>query len=107
MITNLTMFKRRPDLSPEAFHTYWRDVHGPLGARVPGVRRYVQHHAVSNLYAAGREPVYDGVAQTWFDDLAAMRAAAGTELLAAVVADQTHFMATGAPFVVCTSVVMR
>ena len=106
-LTMLVFLKRRPDLSPEAFHAYWREVHGPLGAQVPGVRRYVQHHAVSNLYTGGREPVYDGVAQTWFDDLEAMRAAAGTEQLAAVVADRTHFMAAGAPFVVCTSVVMR
>jgi uncharacterized protein (TIGR02118 family) len=106
-LTMLAFVKRRPDLAPEAFHSYWRDVHGPIGALVPGVRRYVQHHAVPDLYARGREPVYDGVAQTWFDDLEAMRAAAGTEQLAATVDDQRHFMTTPSPFVVCTSVVMR
>jgi uncharacterized protein (TIGR02118 family) len=106
-LTMLAFVKRRPDLAPEAFHSYWRDVHGPIGALVPGVRRYVQHHAVPDLYARGREPVYDGVAQTWFDDLEAMRAAAGTEQLAATVDDQRHFMTTASPFVVCTSVVMR
>src|SRR4029078_2347055 len=41
-LTMLVFVKRRSDLSPEAFHDYWRDVHGPLGAQVPGVRRYVQ-----------------------------------------------------------------
>ncbi len=106
-LTMLVFLKRRSDLSPEAFHAYWRDVHGPLGALVPGVRRYVQHHAVSNLYTGGREPVYDGVAQTWFDDLDTMRAAADTEQLAATLEDQRHFMTPRAPFVICTSVVMR
>jgi uncharacterized protein (TIGR02118 family) len=106
-LTMLVFLKRRPDLSPEAFHTYWRDVHGPIGAAVPGVLRYVQHHAIPNLYKGGRQPPYDGVAQTWFDDLEAMRAAAGSAELAATVDDQRHFMAAPSPFVVCTSVVKR
>jgi len=103
----LVFVKRRSDISPESFHLYWRDVHGPLGSRVPGVRRYVQHHAIPNLYTRGREPVYDGVAQTWFDDLEAMRAAAGTEQRAATLEDEPNFIAAPSPFVVCTSIVMR
>jgi uncharacterized protein (TIGR02118 family) len=106
-LTMLVFVKRRSDLSPESFHTYWRDVHGPLGARVPGVRRYVQHRAIPNLYARGREPLYDGVAQTWFDDLDAMRAAKSTEQLAATLADEPHFIAARSPFVVASSIVMR
>jgi uncharacterized protein (TIGR02118 family) len=106
-VTMLVFVKRRSDLSPESFHTYWRDVHGAFGARVPGVRHYVQHHVIPNLYTGGREPVYDGVAQTWFDDLEAMRAAAGTEQLAATLEDQRLFIAAPSAFVVCTSVVMR
>jgi uncharacterized protein (TIGR02118 family) len=106
-LTMLVFVRRRPDLTPDSFHAYWRDVHGPLGARIPGVRRYVQHHAIANLYAAGREPVYDGVAQTWFDDLDAMRAAAGTQERAAAQADEANFLAGRSPFVVCTSLVMR
>lgn len=106
-LTMLVFVKRRADFSPESFHAYWRDVHGPLGAQVPGVRRYVQHRAIPNLYSGGREPIYDGVAQTWFDDLEAMRTAAGTEQRAATVDDQRHFIAAPSPFVVCTSIVMR
>jgi uncharacterized protein (TIGR02118 family) len=106
-LTMLVFVKRRADLSPESFHAYWRDVHGPLGAQVPGVRRYVQHHAIANLYRDRRDPVYDGVAQTWFDDLEAMRAAAGTEQLAATLDDGPNFITVPSPFVVCTSVVMR
>ena len=106
-LTMLVFVKRRPDLAPDAFRAYWRDVHGPIGARVPGVRRYVQHHVVPNVYAAGREPACDGVAQTWFDDLDAMRAAAGSAERAATADDEPNFAAGPLPFVVCTSVVVR
>jgi len=106
-LTMLVFVRRRPDLAPDAFHAYWRDVHGPFGARIPGVRRYVQHHAIAKLYASGRQPVYDGVAQTWFDDLEAMRAAAGTGERAATHADEANFLAGRSPFVVCTTLVMR
>jgi uncharacterized protein (TIGR02118 family) len=107
-LTMLVFVKRRPDMEPEAFHAYWRETHGPLGARVPGVRRYVQHHVPPGIYAAGRQPRYDGVAQTWFDDLDAMRAAVGTEERAATIADEDNFTAPGPlPFVVSTPIVMR
>jgi uncharacterized protein (TIGR02118 family) len=106
-LTMLVFVKRRPDLTPEAFHAYWRDVHSAFGAAVPGVRRYVQHHALPSAYKGGREPVYDGVAQTWFDGLEAMRAAAGTAERAATLEDEPNFITAAPPFVVCTSVVMR
>lgn len=35
---------RRDDVSPELFGLYWRDVHGPLAARIDGVHQYWQHH---------------------------------------------------------------
>jgi uncharacterized protein (TIGR02118 family) len=25
---------------------YWRDIHGPIDAKIPGLQRYVQQHAV-------------------------------------------------------------
>ena len=35
---------RRDDVSPELFGLYWRDVHGPLAARIDGMHQYWQHH---------------------------------------------------------------
>jgi hypothetical protein len=29
-------------------HHYWKDVHGPLIAKVPGVKRYVQNHCIES-----------------------------------------------------------
>ena len=106
-LTMLVFVKRRPDLEPEAFHRYWRETHGPIGASVPGVRRYVQHHVLGEMYGAGRELRYDGVAQTWFDDLEMMRAAAGTPERAATLADERNFTTAPLPFVVSASIVMR
>jgi uncharacterized protein (TIGR02118 family) len=86
---------RRPDLSPEAFQRHWRDVHGPIAAGIPQVRRYVQSHVRLGAYAAGRAPRYDGVAITSFDDTAAMRASAMTPAYAATRADEKNFVAAG------------
>ncbi len=92
---------RRPDLPAEAFQRHWREVHGPIAARIPQIRRYVQSHVRLGAYASGRTPRYDGVAITWFDDTAAMRASAETAEYAATRADEANFMAPGdAPFII-------
>jgi hypothetical protein len=39
-----TPLRRREGVPQEAFDAYWRDVHGPLCARLPGLGYYVQHH---------------------------------------------------------------
>jgi EthD domain len=49
MIKLVFVIRRREDLSPEEFHRYWREEHGPLAARLLdelGARRYVQTHTV-------------------------------------------------------------
>ena len=36
--------RRRTGMAVEAFQRHWREVHGPLGAAVPLLQRYVQSH---------------------------------------------------------------
>lgn len=67
---------------------YWRDTHGPLGKKVPGVQRYVQQHAVA---APDGEPPFLGVASLGFADQAAFAAAAATPEFAAAIADVPNF----------------
>jgi hypothetical protein len=43
-INSYTTVRRRTGLPHERFAAYWRDVHGPLCARLPGLGWYVQHH---------------------------------------------------------------
>jgi EthD domain len=45
---------------------------------------------------------YDGLAITWFDDVAAMRAGAATEAYAKTRADEANFLAGELPFVITT-----
>jgi hypothetical protein len=43
-INSYTTVLRREGVPHEVFATYWRDVHGPLCSRVPGLGWYVQNH---------------------------------------------------------------
>jgi hypothetical protein len=43
-INTYTTVLRRPRVPHELFATYWRDVHGPLCSRIPGLGWYVQRH---------------------------------------------------------------
>jgi len=98
-VTAFYFLNRLPGTERSAFQRYWREHHGPIASRVPGVRRYVQNHV------SGDEGPYDGVAQTSFDDLDAMRTSAGSAELALTRADEPNFMVSGRlPFVICTSV---
>src|SRR5437879_11887913 len=65
---------RRPGMSLEEFSRYWREVHGPIGRRIPGLRRLVQSHPLPRP-ADIVLPAFDGMAELWFDDVAALEAA--------------------------------
>jgi uncharacterized protein (TIGR02118 family) len=66
-------FYRRVGLSPEVFRTHWRQVHGPLAMQyIDSLRRYIQNHAVESAYAEGAEPDFDGLAEAYLDNLAAL-----------------------------------
>lgn len=43
-INSYTTVQRREGVPHEVFATYWRDVHGPLCSRIPGLGWYVQNH---------------------------------------------------------------
>ena len=73
MITRTFFGARRGDLSAEACLAHWRAHHSAIGARLPGVRSYVQNHGV---LANGRfllpYPGFDIMPELDWDDLAAM-----------------------------------
>lgn len=74
MIKLVYCITRRAGMSVEEFSRYWQEVHGPIGRRIPGLRRLVQSHPVPHPDDM-RPPAFDGMAELWFDDLAAVRAA--------------------------------
>jgi uncharacterized protein (TIGR02118 family) len=100
------LLRRRPDLSPEEFHRYWREHHGPLAvsfAEASGIRRYVQLHGARSVVAdtlvaqRGCAPAdWDGIALVFFDSEAAAIAAASTpegqEAPAVLLEDERKFL---------------
>jgi uncharacterized protein (TIGR02118 family) len=90
MVKAIYLIRRKPGMSPEDFHRYWREVHGAIAARIPGLRRYVQCHAMAT--AGDSEPAYDGAAEVWFDDLEALRRAVASPEYAAAREDERRFI---------------
>jgi uncharacterized protein (TIGR02118 family) len=91
MIKLVYCITRRPGMSIEEFSRYWHDVHGPIGRRIPGLRRLVQSHPVPHPTGMSR-PSFDGMAELWFDDLAALQAARRTPEWKASNKDEANFI---------------
>lgn len=87
MIKLTFCLRRLPNLSREAFQTYWREQHAPLVAKhraVLRIRRYVQMHSatteLNDLIRAGRNApeMYDGVAELWWESFDELQTAMGS-----------------------------
>ena len=88
MIKLVFVIRRRKDRSPEEFHRYWLEEHGPLARGLLeglGARRYVQTHTLdSDLNHAltesrGTMEAYEGVAEVSWDSLDALVATVDSE----------------------------
>ena len=96
MIKAIWFLKRRSDLSPDDFHRYWRETHGPLFCSSPAGRRYVlryeQNHATPEN-ATMSDDEFDGAAVMWFrshDDFQALFA--DPDYQNVVMADGENFL---------------
>lgn len=92
MIRLTCLLRRKPGMSSEDFHRYWRDVHGPLIASTQSgsyVLRYEQHHSVD----AGTDGNgYDGVTIQWFESDEAFHASLREPDYAEIDADTRKFL---------------
>ena len=102
MVKAVAFFKRRAGMAVGEFQTYWLTRHPDVVTKLPGVRRYVQSHTRPAAYRDG-EPIYDGIAELWFDDSGAMRAAAATPEWDRARADAANFVAPGFPVCIVTT----
>ena len=75
MITRLGMAPRRPGMTFAQFQHYWSNEHGPVAEAIPGLRGYIQNHAILQ---EGRPLLpyigFDACSEIAFDGLAAMDA---------------------------------
>jgi uncharacterized protein (TIGR02118 family) len=85
------LIKRRSDLSVENFQAYWADHHGPLLKQAPGIRRYVQSHALPQGYRKS-ELVFDGISELWFEDESAYTACSNSNEFKAAERDLDAFV---------------
>jgi EthD domain len=106
MIKLVFTLRRRPDLTPEQFHSYWRGPHAELVARhapTLRIRRYVQTQArpseLDGVLAGARESTpqqYDGLAELWWDSLddlvAANTSEAGQLAAGELLEDERRFI---------------
>jgi uncharacterized protein (TIGR02118 family) len=97
--------RRRTDIDPAEFHSYWRDQHGPLVRSLRpalGIRRYVQTHRLetplNDVLRASRSALepFDGVAELWWDDIDALVAATsspdGSAAARTLLEDEARFI---------------
>jgi len=78
-------------MSVEEFSRYWHEVHGPIGRRIPGLRRLVQSHPVPRPPDMAA-PQFDGTAELWFDDMTALEAARRSPEWRASTEDEANFI---------------
>jgi uncharacterized protein (TIGR02118 family) len=85
--------KRTAGIPLEMARRYALEVHGPLLAGLPGMRRMVQGFTRDGAYAVG-EATLDFAFQLWFDSADAFATALDSPEYAAVVADRQAFLET-------------
>lgn len=94
-VKNIEFVNRRPGMALEPFRAYWRNVHGPIASKIPVLRRYEQNHLRLEAYASDTAAPYDGLAITWFDSTADMKAGTATPEYAVTRADEPNFLPDG------------
>jgi uncharacterized protein (TIGR02118 family) len=62
VIKRISLARRRPDLSREAFAAHWLGPHAEIARSIPNIRGYI-----INLIDDPERVGWDGVAETWFD----------------------------------------
>jgi len=90
MLHSLYFITRKPSLSEAEFHRYWREVHGPIAKKIRQLHGYIQSHRIP---FNGMTSSYDGVAEAWIDDEAALAALrTSPEYVQGALADEPNFI---------------
>lgn len=97
MIKMVFCVKRRSDISQQAFQDYWLEQHAPLvmsHRELLCMYKYVQSHTLSPEYGQAistargmQQPGFDGVAEVWWESVAALQKALESEAAQAASAE--------------------
>ncbi len=91
MVKLVYCITKKAGLTDDEFFRYWENVHGPIGARIPGVRRMVQSHRIA-VPGDQHRPDYDGMVELWFNDAEALLAARRSPEWQASSEDEEEFI---------------
>lgn len=97
MVKLICFLKRRPGMTVEEFHTYWRERHGPLVASTASgsyVLRYEQNHRCPADYARDQDG-FDGVTEQWYASIEDFYKSVQEPDYAEIEADLPKFLDTG------------
>ncbi len=91
-VRTIAILGRAPGMSFKEFDRYWREVHAPIAAEVPGVSRYVQRHIVPEGDEPNNEFGIDGFAVLDYESVEAMEAGWASEKGQRALADVPNFL---------------
>ena len=91
MIKLVYCITKKPGLTDDEFFEYWSNIHGPIGARIPGLRRLVQSRRLT-IPEDNHRPSYDGMAELWFENTDALLAARQSAEWKASTEDEANFI---------------
>ena len=91
MIKVVYCITKKPGMTDQAFFDYWEKLHGPIGARIPGLRRLVQSRRIT-IPGDQHQPAFDGMAELWFDDVVSLLRARESPEWQASTADEVNFI---------------
>ncbi len=78
MVKLVYIVRKRDDVTPQHFHKYWLENHGPLVrsfAKAIRARKYIQSHTIEPALSQGLAesrgmgPAYDGITEVWWDSV--------------------------------------
>jgi uncharacterized protein (TIGR02118 family) len=91
MVKLTAVLHARSDVDREEALRYWMEVHGPLAADLPHIRRYVQNHCFAGALGAASPP-FLGIAEAWWDSMEDAEAALASEAFRVAFADVAKFL---------------
>ena len=102
MVKVIFVSARRPGLTLQEFSERWAGRHGALIAELPGIRRYVQTHALPTSYSLTGllAPTHDGCSELWFDDYGSWKSALASRAWSAVVESGETLFARPAAYMI-------
>ena len=105
MIKIAFCLRKLPSLSEEEFHDYWFNTHGPIVKSVVeriGLKKYQQVHTIDTPLndvareARGAPAPFDGIAEAWWEDMAALEKAlndpATEDVWQLLIEDEANFI---------------